>query len=234
MINAEALKSIEYHEDRIALIQKRLYKEQKALIEAYKSEWAEINNLIKTGHWDEKAVFKGNAYGLKIDDDSYVFQIDAALPFLPNVYYRDFEQSYEEYYAIKLFISLQLRDVIEQIGDGPMKRPAALLIKHYYHNVRVFDLDNKAKQVIINTLKTRLIKDDNINRLPYNSEEALWNDLWNEHGNRTMLYLIPYDDRTLIETKITQQYPRIDNINEVLEGKIPLKSIKFCSSKENI
>lgn len=229
MFSDVAMKIIESHEDRIAMIQRRLYRDQMELIEAYKSEWAELNHLIKTGQWDEKAMFKGNCYGIKVDEEIYILQLDTALPFLPNTFYRSFKETSQEFYAIKLIISLQLRDVIEQIGDGPMKSPAALMIKHYYHNVRAFDLDNKAKQVVINTLRRSLIIDDNINRLSFYSEEAIWNDLWENRGNRTMLYLCPCIQRKFFESEVVPKYPRIDNLAGVFEGKIPQNITSQCS-----
>jgi hypothetical protein len=233
MFNDEAMKIIELHEDRISIIQQRLYRDQMDLNEAYMREWRDLNHLIKTGQWNEKATFKGNCYGLKVGDEMYVLQLDSALPFLPNNFYRSFEKTYKEFYATKLLLSLQLRDVIEQFGDGYMRRAAALFIKHYYHNVRMFDLDNKAKQVIINTLRQFLIKDDTVDYLSGFREDAVWNDLWEERGNRTMMYLCPYEKRIFMETEITSQYPRIDNMPGVIEGRIPKTMMSPCPCQED-
>lgn len=220
MFDEESLRIIRAHENEIDMLQQRLYKDQMDLDEAYQSEWADMNELIHAGQWDEEAVFKGNCYGLKVGEEKYIFQLDAPLPFLPNTFYRSFDKTYKEFYAIKLMLSLQLRDVIEQIGDGPMTSPAALYVRHYYHNVRIFDLDNKSKQVLINTLRRVLLIDDTVNHLTGYREDAVYNESENGADNRTMIYLYPYRDLHYLESEVIPDYARIDNLKGVIVGKL--------------
>lgn len=219
---------VKYHADRVDLAQERLFAAQKELIEAYKRQWAEMNYLIENGMWDEKAVYLANSYGLQVDEEMYVFQLNAPLPFLPNPYYMRFNKSREEYVAAKLLIITQLRDVIDQLGPGLISQPAALLIKHYYRDVRIFDMDNKAKQVLINTLRQKLIVDDNVKAFSYYSEEAI-----QAEEDRTMLYLCPAAGRVFMEREIVPRYPRIDHLPEVVTGKHPRDFFPRCPPGEN-
>jgi len=220
MFSEESLKILQSHENEINLFQQRLYRDQMALNEAYQREWTDLNELIKAGEWDENAVYQGNCYSIKVGEQKYVFQMDAPLPFLPNTFYRSFDKTYKEFYEIKLLLSLQLRDVIEQIGDGFMTYPAALFIRHYYHNVRIFDLDNKSKQVIINSFRKTLLKNDTVDYLTGFREDAIYNEPEVGLANRTMIYLYPYLDSHYMENEIVPKYPRIDNIEGVISGKL--------------
>ena len=208
---------VKYHADKVDMAQEKLFAAQKELIEAYKRQWAEMNYLIENELWSEKAVYSAAAYGLKVDNEMYVFQLNAPLPFLPNPYYMRFKKSREEFVVAKLLISLQLLDVINQMGPEPIGQSAALMIRHYYSgNVRLFDMDNKAKQVLINTFRGKLIVDDNAESFSYYSEKAI-----RGQADRTMLYLCPEPDSPLMEMEIAPRYPRIDHLPEVITGKYP-------------
>jgi len=234
MFSEETLKTIQAHENEIDMLQQRLYRDQMALNEAYQREWADMNGLIEAGQWDESAVYEGNCYGLKVGEEKYIFQLDAPLPFLPNSFYRSFDKTYKEFYATKLLLSLQLRDVIEQIGEGFMDRAATLFIRHYYHNIRTFDLDNKSKQVIINTLRKTLLKNDTIDYLKGFREDAIYNEPEIGSANHTMLYLYPYSESLYMETKIVSKYPRIDNEEGVITGKLCQTISRSRPSKNDI
>jgi hypothetical protein len=216
------------HVNKVETIQQRLFDAQFDLIKAYERQWAEMNYLVENGKWDEKAFYLANAYGLKIDDEMYVFQLSAPLPFLPNPYYSRFNKSKDEYMAAKLLIWAQLRDVINQLKPKQMQQPSALLIKHHHDGTKNFDLDNKAKQVIINTIRQKLIADDNVKTLPLYFEEAIEGD-----ENRTMLYLGPHSQWILMATEVTRRYPRIDHISGVIEGKYPGTFFPKCPSGED-
>ena len=207
---------VKLHVNKVDMAQEQLFKAQFDIIKAYERQWAEMNYLIENGQWDEKAFYLANAYGLKVDEEMYVFQLNAPLPFLPNPFYTRFKKSKEEFMAAKLLVSAQLQDVISQLEPEKMRQPAALLIKHHYSYKRIFDMDNKAKQVVINTLRQKLIEDDNVKALAYYSEEAI-------QGNedRTMLYLGPYSKRISMETEISSKYHCIDHLSESVEGKYP-------------
>lgn len=220
---------VKSHVNKVDMAQEKLFNAQYNLIRAYERQWAEMNYLIENGQWDGKAVYLGNAYGMKVDIEMYVLQLDMPLPFLPNPYVLRFKENAKEYYLAKQLISEQLRDVIEQLGDGPMLSPAALLIKHYYQKVRIFDLDNKAKQVVINSFKNRLIKDDDIKHLPYYGEEGVVS----KDGNRTMIYLGPDSKRRYMEHEIALKYERIDQLPGVTEGKYPAKFSMQCPPLED-
>lgn len=223
--NEQLMKS---HVTKVDMAQEKLYNAQLELIKAYERQWAEMNYLIENGQWDEKAIYLSNAYGLKIDEEMYVFQLSAHLPFLPNPYYTRFKKSKEEFMAAKLLIISQFREVINQLRPELMRQPAALLIKHHHNGTRIFDMDNKAKQVVINSLRQKLIVDDNVKALSYYSEEAIQGD-----ENRTMLYLGPHSNRMLMETVITQHYLRIDDSPGVVEGKYPRTFFPKCPSEED-
>lgn len=223
-------KVLKYYADSIDQAQEELFTAQRRLIEIYKQQWMEMNYLVNIGHWPEKAVYLANAYALKVDDETYIFQLNAPLPFLPNPYYMRFKKSRDEFIAAKLFISLQLLDVIKQLECKPIERPVALIIKHYYSgNVRLFDIDNKAKQVVINTFRNRLINDDNVKSLSYYSEEGI-----HDMEDRTMLYLGLAEKRLLLETEIASQYPRIDHLPEVIVSKHPADYYPQCPPGRDI
>ncbi|MGE5543687.1 MAG: hypothetical protein ACM3UW_01815, partial [Bacillota bacterium] len=207
-------KELKRYADKIDLAQIDLYLAQRELIEAYKEQWSEMNRIIDAGEWPEKAVFPANACGLKLDEVLYVFQIDAPLPFLPNPYYWRFKEHHEEFLAAKLLVSLQLRNVIKQLNAKVIDQPAALHTRHYYNDaVRLFDMDNKAKQVITNSFRGVLLEDDSSKTLPFFSEEAI-----RANWNRTMIYLGPYSERHLIETEIADKYPTVWDIWESVGG----------------
>ncbi|SHN86375.1 MULTISPECIES: hypothetical protein [Desulfitobacterium] len=234
MFNDDVLTIIKEHENEIDLLQQKLFMTQAALNEAYQRQWAEMNQLIKNGLWTEKAVYKGDSYGLKVGREAYVFQLDAPLPFLPNTFYRSFEKTYKEFYTIKLMLTLQMSDVIEQIGDPPMSAPAALHIRHYYRDVRLFDLDNKSKQVVINTFrKAGLLRGDTIIRLAAYREDALCNEDEDGAPNRTMIYLYRHLDSQGFETEILPKYPRIDNLKGVISGEMSKMAVKRCPLSED-
>ena len=220
---------IDFHEARTEESLRKLFSAQAELIEAYQMQWSEMNYLIQEGQWPEKLIYPGNAYGMQADVETYVLQLDMPLPFLPNPYVRRFKESSKEYFNAKLLISKQLHDVIEKLGKDQLYSSAALLVKHYYQKVRIFDLDNKAKQVVINSLKQRLILDDNIQRLPYYSEEAIKS----EDGNRTMLYLGPASKKQYMEYELALKYDRIDHLPGVIESKYPASFRLQCPASED-
>lgn len=220
---------IKYHINKIDMALEQLFKAQLDLIKAYKLQWAEMNYLIENGFWNEKAIYLSNAYGLKADKEVFVFQLNAPLPFLPNPYYMRFKESKDEFIAAKLLINLQLRDVINQLEPKTMSQPAALMIKHYYSDVKIFDMDNKAKQVLINTFREKLIVDDNVRSFSYYSEEAI-----QDEDNRTMLYIGPVSEKRFIEDEIVSQYKRIDHLSEAVSGKHPEKFFPSCPRSEDI
>lgn len=223
--NEELVKS---HVSKVDMAQEKLFNAQLDLIKAYERQWAEMNYLVENGQWNEKAFYLANAYGLKVNDSMYVFQLSAPLPFLPNPYYTRFKKSKEEFMAAKLFIASQLRDVINQLEPKQMHQSAALLIKHHHDGTRIFDMDNKSKQVLINSFRQKLIVDDNVKALSFYSEEAIQGN-----ENRTMLYLGPYDKRISMETEIAKLYPRIDHIPGVIEGEYPKSFFPKCPSVED-
>ncbi|MDR3542719.1 MAG: hypothetical protein P4L69_17415 [Desulfosporosinus sp.] len=220
--NEELVKS---HVNKVDLAQERLFKAQLDLIKAYERQWAEMNYLVENGQWDGKPFYLANAYGIKVTDEMYVFQLSAPLPFLPNPYYTKFKKSREEFMTAKLLVSAQFRDVINQLDPEQMRQPAALLIKHHHDGTRSFDLDNKAKQVVINTIRQKLIADDNVKTLPLYYEEAIQGN-----ENRTMLYLGPHAKWIYMETEIAKRYPRIDHLPGVIEGKYPGTFFPKCPS----
>lgn len=223
----DVLAVIKEYENDIDLLQQKLFRIQAELNETYRRQWAEMNQLIKNGLWAEKAVYKGDSYGLKVGREAYVFQLDAPLPSLPNAFYRNFEKVYKEYYAIKVMLLLQMRGVMEQIGDPPMRYPAALHIRHYYRGCRIFDLDNKSKQVVINTIRSAgLLRDDTFNHLSSYREDAVYNDAEDGVPNRTMIYLCRHMDIQEFEAETVPKYPRIDNIEGVFLGKISEMAMK--------
>lgn len=223
--NEQLVKS---HVTKVDMAQERLFNAQLDLIKAYERQWAEMNYLVENGQWDEKAFYLANAYGLKVNEEMYVFQLNAPLPFLPNPYYTRFSKSNEEFMIAKLLIASQLRDVINQVEPELMRQPAALLIKHHHDGTRIFDMDNKAKQVVINTIRQKLIVDDNVNALSFYSEEAIQDD-----ENRTMFYVGPCAKKTFMETEITKLYHRIDHISGVIEGEYPETFFPKCPSGED-
>ena len=234
MFNDDVLTIIKEYENEIDLLHQKLFMTQAALNEAYQRQWAEMNQLIKNGLWTEKAVYKGDSYGMKVGREAYVFQLDAPLPFLPNTFYRSFEKTYKEFYTIKLMLLLQMASVIEQIGDPPMGAPAALHIRHYYRDVRLFDLDNKSKQVVINTFrKAGLLRDDTIIHLAAYREDAIYNDAEDGAANRTMIYLYRHLDSQVFETEMTPKYTRIDNIKGVISGELSKMAVKRCPLSED-
>ena len=216
---------VKFHANKVDMVQEQLFNVQMDLIKAYERQWAEMNYLIENGYWDKKAFYLANAYGLKIDDEMYVFQLNASLPFLPNPYYTRFKKSREEFMAAKMLVWGQLRDVINQLEVKQLRQPAALLIKHYHDGTRIFDMDNRAKQVVINSLRPDIIADDNVQSLPFYSEEAI-----QAEENRTMLYLGPYSKRVYIEDEIVKLYPKINNLLVVVEGKYPGTFFPECPS----
>jgi hypothetical protein len=201
------------HVNKVDTIQQRLFDAQFDLIKAYERQWTEMNYLIENGQWDEKAVLVANAYGLKVGEEMYIFQLDTALPFLPNTYYSRFKQYHGDFVAAKLLVSLQLRDVIRQIGDGLMQEPAMLMIRHYYHGVKIFAMQNKAKQVLMNTFRQKLMVDDSYKSLSWYSEEAI-----RDTENRTMVYLCPQTKKSAMLNEIAPAYPRINDIPGVIVG----------------
>lgn len=234
MFNDDVLTIIKEHENEIDLLQQKLFMTQAALNEAYQRQWAEMNQLIKDGSWDEEALYKGNSYGLKVGHEAYIFQLDVPLPFLPNVFYRSFEKTFKEFYTTKLMLSLQMSDVIEQIGDPPMTAPAALHIRHYYRDVRLFDLDNKSKQVVINTFrKAGLLKDDKVIYLSAYREDAIYNDPQEGTANRTMIYLYQHQDSQFFETEVMPKYFRIDNVKGAVSGELCKRVVKRCPLNED-
>lgn len=230
MFRDKVLNIIKKTEKDIDLLQQRLFYTQAALNESYQRQWAAINQLIKAGLWDEDAVYPGNSYGLKVGHETYVFQLDAPLPFLPNVFYRSFKRTYNEFYTTKTMLTLQLRDVIEQIGDGSMKYPAALHVRHYYKDVKIFDLDNKSKQVLINTFRQILLANDTVNCLTGYYEDAVYNEGEEGTANRTMIYLYQYREGPIYGNELASSYPRIDNIKGVVTGKYCKKIVDWSLS----
>lgn len=199
------------------------------LIDLYKEQWEEVNAL---GVQEDEARYKGNSYGLK-KDGAFIFQLDGPLPRITKQEFVD-QDAYVK--KVRNFIVTRLSSVcrkMDQIENLEMYNvPVAIIIVHYYSlgMNRAFDMDNKEKSVIINTLKGFLYKNDTVKEVSYVAEIA--KPINSEP--RTMVYVGPTERATYMLHNTVNKYSRIDNLANVFTGDVPkLVVANYKSNKGN-
>lgn len=194
-----------------------LFKLQTEIINFYKKQWEEMNDLIAHGY-SEEPNYIANAYGLKVKD-FHIIQLDGMLPRIPkhNIH------KYREHYGIaKRFISSRIMDICKNLNCKCYKEPVALIVMHYHTGNRLFDVDNKEKQIIFNSLKGWLFKDDDWEHLQFASEGV--GEICTEP--RTMLYIGPASEVAYMIKTLINEFKRIENLPNVVKGSLAEKMIK--------
>jgi len=201
----------DYHQDKIEKLYKKLFQCQMDIIDAYNTQWEEVNDLIEKGQI-EVTEYEADAFGLKTDD-MYIFQLDGHLPFIPNYNIKD---NYKHYKKSRLFISSRLNDVCNKIGTELIPPPVGIIIA-VHHYGKIFDVNNFECQLIVNTFKRRLYKDDNIRIVPFMIQMAIPTS----DKLRTMIYVGSKEYIATNVLDIAEEYHRIDTLPGAVAGNIP-------------
>ena len=186
------------------------------LIDLYVEQWKEIN---ASGMWEDELRYKGNAYGLK-EDSIFIFQINGPLP---RIIKQDLMDQGVYVKKARNFIVGRLSSVCRKMSKmenlEKYKVPVAIIIVHYYNlNMnRVFDMDNKEKSAIINTLRGVLYKEDTVKEVSFTAEIARPID----SEPMTMVYVGPTERSIYMLQNTICEYPRIDNLANVIIGDAP-------------
>lgn len=209
-----------YPRDEVVRLQEQLDKKydeltrvQLDILEIYYKQWdMVINSNWFAGKPDDKSW--GNAYGLRVDD-MHIFQLDGILPRIERPIRK---HNYKHYSTFRQFINARLSNVCSQLKPKAYDVPVAIVVVHYYNGNRLFDVDNREKEIIINTLKRHLYRDDTCNRLTFFAEKSIKTS----DEPRTMIYVGPEKEVISMIEKTIFDYPQIDCMDGVFESNYPL------------
>ena len=101
-----------------------------------------------------------------------MYQLDGVLPRLN--YKEERKSATTAKYSIKTALTCVCRQMYEKNKIEMFRVPTTVIIVHGFNSEtnRVFDMDNREKSVIINSLKGYLFKDDTLNDISYFTEIA--------------------------------------------------------------
>lgn len=190
------------------------------ILELYEGQWIEVNQMMEKGILQD-CNYDANAYGLKVNDSLFVFQLDGLLPFLSSHEPYYIKDSRKHHSASRSFIVRRLKNICSKFNVSFIQPPVGIAII-YYGGRKSYDVDNKHKRMIINSVKGSLFKDDTREILSTNIEKYIPS----EH-EKTLIFVGAAD---IIESELNTLVKRHNDIKtypDVIVGDIP-----FVTKKE--
>jgi hypothetical protein len=202
------------YQDRISSQLIELGKVENNIIEIYNSQWMDVNSMIEKGEITDRD-YVANSYGLKINDNLFAFQLDGLLPFMSSKLPYHIREGRKTYNASRYFIIGRLKSVCAKLKPSQIKAPVGVAVIHYGGR-KLFDIDNRQKKIIINSLKFHLYKDDTFDILDLVIEKHIQSS-----EEKTMIFVGESDNILMNLHSLINQHSDIKKHPNAVVGDIP-------------
>lgn len=202
------------YQSRISSKLVELGKVELDILELYQNQWVEVNEMMGKGDLQD-CNYDANAYGLKVNDSLFVFQLDGLLPFISSHEPYYIKDSRKHHSTSRRFIVRRLKNICSKLNAAFIQSPVGIAII-YYGGRKSYDVDNKHKRMIINSVKGSLFKDDTRETVSINIEKYI-----SFEQEKTLIFIGEAD---IIESELNvleKQYNDIKTHQNVVVGDIP-------------